>query len=183
MTFAREVLPAGRQTARPQGRRTGPSSLLQHLGTTVGNRSLARLIAAQKLARAPQKTRERTSADLEELAKRPDRAHRSWKRLGVGERVQVYARMQRRYGKDFAESFRKYAEAGKPDYDARDCEMPVCMPEQYLKQGYKVAERAEHNIWLVHPSGRLRYLFGGHATTRAPEDEKVEPPPEEPPIE
>ena len=184
MTFAREVLPAERQAAsgrhRPPGRPAGTSSAVQQLGTIVGNRSLSRLIA---VARRPQKSRETTTADLEELAKRPDRAHRSWKRLSVGERIQVYARMQQRYGKAFAESFRKYAEAGKPDYDARDCELPVCTPEQYLKQGYKIAERAEHNIWLVHPSGRLRYLFGGHTPTKAPEPEDVEPPPEEPPIE
>ena len=187
MTIAREVLPAERHAPsgrdRAPARPAGPPSLAQQLGSTVGNRSLARLIAAQTLARAPKTSGERTLADLEELAKRPDRAHRSWKRLGAGERIHVYARMQRRYGKDFAESFRKYAEAGKPDYDARDCEMPVCMPEQYLKLGYKVAERAEHNIWLVHPSGRLRYLFGGHPTTKPPEPEDVEPPPEEPPIE
>jgi hypothetical protein len=173
MSFAREVRPAERQAAsgrdRPPGRPAGPSSLAQQLATTVGNRSLARLI------------RERTSTDLEELAKWPNRAHRSWKRLGGLERIQVYERMRRRYGKAFAESFRKYAGAGKPDYDARDCEMPVCMPEQYVKQGYKVVERAEHNIWLVHPSGRSRYLFGGHAPTKAPEPEEVEPPIEEPP--
>jgi hypothetical protein len=186
MTFEREVLPAERQATsgrhRPPERPAGPSSVVQQLGTIVGNRSLARLVA---VARRPQKAREPTTADLEELAKRPDRAHRSWKRLGLGERIQVYSRMQQRYGKDFAESFRKYAEAGKPDYDARDCELGVCTPEQYLKQGYKVAERADHNIWLVHPSGRLRYLFGGHAPSKPPEDGKVvePPPPEEPPIE
>ena len=136
MTFAREVLPAEREATsgrhRPPERPAGPSSVVQQLGTIVGNRSLARLVA---LARRPQKAREPTTADLEELAKRPDRAHRSWKRLGLGERIQVYSRMQQRYGKDFAESFRKYAEAGKPDYDARDCELGFCTPEQYLKQG------------------------------------------------
>jgi hypothetical protein len=99
----------------------------------------------------------------------------------VLERGAVLERMRRRYGKDFADLFRKYAEAGKPDFDSRDCEMPVCKPEQYLKQGYKVAERAEHQIWLVHPSGRSRYLFGGHPTNKPPEDEV--PPEEEPPIE
>ena len=95
MTFAREVLPAERQAAsgrhRPPGRPAGTSSAVQQLGTIVGNRSLSRLIA---VARRPQKSRETTTADLEELAKRPDRAHRSWKRLSVGERIQVYARMQ-----------------------------------------------------------------------------------------
>jgi len=184
MTFAREVLPAERQATsgrhRP-GRPAGPSSAVKELGTIVGNRSLARLVA---VARRPQKSHEPTTADLEELAKRPDQAHRRWRHLSVGERIQVYARMQKRYGKDFAESFRKYAETGKPDYDARGCEMPVCMPDQYLKQGYRIAERAEHNIWLVHPSGRLRYLFGGHAPATPPAVEEVEPPPiEEPPIE
>src|ERR1700710_692708 len=104
MTFAREVLPAGRQAAsgraRPQARPAGSPSLVQHLGTTVGNRSLARLIAAQKLARAPQKPRETTTGDLEQWAKWPRRAHQHWKRLGVLERIAVYERMKRRYGKD-----------------------------------------------------------------------------------
>ena len=186
MTFARDALPARRQAAsgrtRAPGRPAGPSSLVQQLGSTVGNRGLARLIATERLARRPQKSRETTSADLEEWAKWPRRAHEQWKRLGVLERGAVLERMRRRYGKDFADLFRKYAEAGKHDFDSRGCEMPVCKPEQYLKQGYKIAERAEYQIELVHPSGRSRYLFGGHPTTK-PVEEDVEPPPEEPPIE
>ena len=43
----------------------------------------------------------------------------------------MYERMRRRYGKDFAEQFRKYAEFGKADLDSRGCE--GCMPEPYLK--------------------------------------------------
>jgi hypothetical protein len=187
MTFARDVLPAGRQAAsdraRPRARPAGPAALVQHLGATVGNRSLAGLIATERLARKPQKRRDPTSANLEEWAKWPQEAHQRWKRLGTLERIAVVERMRRRYGKDFAEAFRKYAEAGKADFDSRGCEMPVCMPEQYLKQGYKVADRAEHQIWLVHPSGRWRYLFGGHASSKPPEDEVPpdEEPPEEPP--
>jgi hypothetical protein len=185
MTFARDVPFAGRQAAtdrhRPPARPAGSASLVQHLGTTVGNRSLARLIATGKLARQPQKRRDVTPAQLEEWAKWPQRAHQQWKRLGVLERGAVIERMRRRYGKDFAEQFRKYAQAGKADLDSRGCEMPVCMPEQHLKQGYKVAERAQYMIDLVHPSGRYRYLFGGHATSKPPEDEI--PPEEEEPIE
>lgn len=188
MTFAREALPAERKAAsgreRRPGRPAGPSSAVQELGTIVGNRSLARLIASQRVARRPQKKpRETTTTDLEEWAKWPQQAHERWKRLGVLERGAVLERMRRRYGKDFADLFRKYAEAGKPDYDSRGCEMPVCKPEQYLKQGYKIAERAEYQIELVHPSGRSRYLFGGHPTTKPPEHKDVEPPIEEPPIE
>jgi hypothetical protein len=189
MTFTRDVL-ARRQAAsdrdRPPAGPAGPASLVQHLGTTVGNRSLARLIASEKLARRPQKRRDPTTADLEEWARWPHRTHQHWKRLGTLERIAVLERMRRRYGKDFADLFRRHAEAGKPDLDARSCEMPVCMPDQYLKQGYKVADRAQYQIWLVHPSGRWRYLFGGHPTNKPSEDEDpsdVEPPIEEPPIE
>jgi hypothetical protein len=187
MTFAREVLPAERRATSGRDRRPGrpaaPSSVVRQLGTMVGNRSLARLIATQRVGRRPRKARETTTGDLEEWAKWPQQAHKQWKRLGVLERGAVLERMRRRYGKDFADLFRKYAEAGKPDFDSRGCEMPVCKPEQYLKQGYKIAERAEYQIELVHPSGRSRYLFGGHPTTKPPEDKDVEPPPEEPPIE
>jgi hypothetical protein len=102
-------------------------------------------------------------------APRHARAHR---------RVRAHATALR---KDFADSFRKYAGAGKADLDSRGCEMPVCMPDQYLKQGYKVAARASYQIWLVHPSGRWRYLFGGHPTSKPPEDEV--PSDDEPPIE
>jgi hypothetical protein len=185
MTFARDVRVAGRQTTsdrdRLPARPPGPASLVQQLGASVGNRSLARLIATAKLARQPQKRRDPTTADLEEWAKWPNQAHQQWKRLGTWERIAVFERMRRRYGKDFAEQFRKYAEAGKADLDSRGCEMPVCMPDPYLKQGYKVAERASYQIDLVHPSGRRRYLFGGHSTSKPPEDEV--PPDDEPPIE
>jgi len=185
MTFARDVLLAGRKAAPDRDRRpagpVGPVSLVQHLGTTVGNRSLARLIATERLARRPKKRRDPTTADLEEWAQWPNEAHRQWKRLGTWERIAVYERMKRRYGKDFADQFRKYAGAGKADLDSRTCQMPVCMPEPFLKQGYKVASRASYQIWLVHPSGRWRYLFGGHPTNKPPEVE--EPPDEEPPIE
>ena len=186
MTFARDAL-AGRQAAPDRDRRparpAGLAAFVQDLGKTVGNRSLARLVATGKLARRPQKHRDATIAELEKWAKLPHEAHQRWKRLGTLERIGVYEHMHRRYGKDFAESFRKYADAGKADLDSRACEMPVCMPEQYLKQGYKVAERASYQIWLVHPSGRSRYLWGGHPTNKPPEDDDVEPPIEEPPIE
>jgi hypothetical protein len=186
MTFARDVLLARRQApsnrGRPPARLAGPAALVQHLGTIVGNRTLTRLIATEKLARKPQKRRDRTAADLEEMAKWPQRAHERWKRLGTLEKIAVVERMRRRYGKDFADSFRKHAEAGKADFDSRGCEMPVCMPDQYLKHGYKVAQRSSYQIWLVHPSGRWRYLFGD-PTTKPKEDEEVEPPIEEPPEE
>jgi len=87
MTFARDVLLAGRKAACDRDRRparpAGPVSLVQHLGTTVGNRSLARLIATERLARRPQKRRDPTTADLEEWAKWPNQAHEHWKRLGT----------------------------------------------------------------------------------------------------
>jgi hypothetical protein len=184
MTFARDAPPAGRQAAadrrRPPARTAGPAALVEHLGTAVGNRSLARLIAAGRLARRPRKRRDPTTADLEEWAKWPHEAHERWKRLGTLQRIAVLERMRRRYGKDFADLFRRHAETGKVDLDWRGCEMPACMPDQYLKQGYKVADRAQYQIWLVHPSGRQRYLFGGHPTAKPPD---VEPPIEEPPIE
>ena len=44
-----------------------------------------------------------------------------------------------------------------------------------------MADRAQYQIWLVHPSGRWRYLFGGHPKSKPPEDEV--PPEEEPPVE
>jgi hypothetical protein len=189
MTFARDVRLAGRQAASDRGRSparpAGPASLVEHLGTAVGNRSLARLIAAGKLARRPRKRRDPTTADLEEWAKWPNQAHEHWKRLGALERIAVLERMRRRYGKDFADLFRRHADTGKADLDARGCEMPVCMPDQYLKQGYKVADRSQYQIWLVHPSGRWRYLFGGHPTNKPSEPEvppDVEPPIEEPPV-
>ena len=184
MTFARDVPLAGRKAASDRDRRpagpVGPVSRREQLGTTVGNRSLARLIATGRLARRPKKRRDPTNADLDEWAQWPNEAHRQWKRLGTWERIAVYERMKRRYGKDFADQFRKYAGAGKADLDSRTCQMPLCMPEPFLKQGYKVASRASYQIWLVHPSGRWRYLFG-HPTSKAPEDEG--PPDEEPPIE
>jgi hypothetical protein len=186
MTFARDAVsarrPAASGRARAPGRPAEPSTLVQQLGSTVGNRDLARLIATGTLARRPQRSRGTTSRDLEEWATWPRRAHEQWKRLGVLERGAVLERMRRRYGRDFADQFRKYAQAGKHDFDSRGCEMPVCTPEQYLKQGYKIAERAQYQIELVHPSGRSRYLFGGHPTAK-PADQDVEPPPEEPPIE
>jgi hypothetical protein len=47
---------------------------------------------------------------------------------------------------------------------------------------------SQYQIWLVHPSGRQRYLFGGHSSPPLPEPEEppeppeVEPPEEVPPI-
>jgi hypothetical protein len=184
VTFARDAVPAGRRAApdrgRPPARPAGRAALVGQLGTAVGNRSLARLIEGRQLARRPRKPRAPTTADLEEWAKWPHEAHQNWKRLGTLERIAVLERMRRRYGKDFADVFRRHAEAGKADLDSRGCQMPVCMPDQYLKQGYKVADRAQYQIWLVHPSGRWRYLFGGQPANK-PAD--VEPPIEEEPIE
>jgi hypothetical protein len=57
--------------------------------------------------------------------------------------------------------------------------MPVCTPEYYLQRGYKVAARADYQIWLVHPSGRQRYLFGGHSSTRPPDTDALPPEPVE----
>ena len=139
MTFARDVRVAGRQTTsdrdRPPARPPGPASLVQELGASVGNRSLARLIATANLARQPRKRRDPTTADIEKWAKWPNEAHQQWKRLGVWERASVFESMRRRYGKDFAEQFRKYAETGKADLDTRVCEMPVCMPEPFPEAG------------------------------------------------
>ena len=62
MTFAREVLPAERQAAsgrhRPPARPAGTSSAVQQLGTIVGNRSLARLIAARRSPAAAEDPRD-----------------------------------------------------------------------------------------------------------------------------
>lgn len=187
MAFAREAPPAGRQATsgqgRPRARPATPALLLGHLGTAVGNRSLARLIATQKVARRPRTRRDPTTAELEEWARWPNQGHEHWKRLGTLERIALLERMRRRYGKDFADLFRRHAETGKADLDWRGCEMPTCTPEQYLKQGFKVAQRAQYQIWLVHPSGRQRYLFGGHAPSKPAEDQipPGDPPPDEPP--
>jgi hypothetical protein len=66
MTFARDVPVRGRQAAADRDRRparpAGPAALVQQLGTTVGNRSLARLIATRKLARYHPRARARAPA-------------------------------------------------------------------------------------------------------------------------
>jgi hypothetical protein len=149
------------------------------LSAGLGNRTLARIVTAGNLraapnvglARKPKTTPQRlalTPAQLEELAQWPDRAHPRWKQLGTLEQGAVLERMRRRYGQAFADEFRGHAQNGTADLDARAFPTDLRSPDSFIQLGFRIAERASYQVWLVHPTGRWRYLYGAIPITAHP---------------
>jgi hypothetical protein len=80
--------------------------------------------------------------------------------------------MRRRYGEPFAAEFRRHADGGTADFDAQGWHADLRSPDYFIQLGYRVAARASYQVWLVHPTGRWRYVWSGvPMTTHPPCDE------------
>jgi len=145
---------------------------------------------------------------LGELAQFPGKAHQAWKKLSSADRSALLAKMEKRYGKAFAQQFREAAEKGKSDAVLKTFSTSPSSKFQnitakqlealgYRKAGDEVTGTGglEIEVW-VHPSGKTARLItsdnraggsGGEnpATTDAPSSSrdpgKVDPTVEPPP--
>jgi hypothetical protein len=131
----------------------------------------------------------RQLAGIIELARLPHRAHRRWQSLNSGERGAVLWEMARRYGPDFAQQFRRYADAGRFDnvvnitnfcrVNEEGVRIPLTARRgrpateegyQFAGTGLEVGLLYNYELW-VHPSG-MRIEF--HPRAREEESEPEE---------
>jgi hypothetical protein len=119
----------------------------------------------------PRPRRERTDAELDELAKWPDKAHEVWKSLSDNEQQAVMDHMTTRYGLVFAEQFLDFTKSGaRHDWSTYGGPFPEYTKEWFEKRGYKLVQQDSFNQWWAHPSGHgMVGQFGELGAKRAAE--------------
>lgn len=119
----------------------------------------------------PRPLRERSRAELGELAKWPDRAHRAWKKLSFTDQLAVTMQMSAVYGDNFANKFVEFTKSGaRIEHSHFGDPFPEYTPDWFAKRGYKLVQKDSVNQWWAHPSGHLMYgKFGAAGTKRAAE--------------
>jgi hypothetical protein len=76
--------------------------------------------------------------------------------------------MARRYGRTFADEFLAHARNGTADLDAQAWDADLRSVDFFIQRGYRIAQQASYQWWLVHPAGRWRYVYSGVPITSHP---------------
>ena len=123
---------------------------------------------------------------LGKLAQFPGEAHQAWKKLSSADRSAVLEKMERRYGKAFAQQFRETAEKGKSDVVTKtfstspSSNFQTMTAKQLEALGYRKAGDEvtgtgglDIDVW-VHPSGKTARLITSEAASGAKTDRATE---------
>jgi hypothetical protein len=103
----------------------------------------------------PQPRRERTDAELKELAEWPGNAHQVWKSLSDTEHVALLVHMANRYGADFAKEFLKFTKSGAVIETVTYGPVPEYTPAWFKARGYQLIQQDSVQQWWTHPNGRV----------------------------
>jgi len=183
--------PSGADPGGTSASPSGPSLLDDPMSKTMaqmqlggGGQKSAGPASGAKYA-GPPKSHQREQW-LGELARFPGEAHQAWKKLSSADRSAVLAKMEKRYGKAFAQQFREAAEKGKSQVDLSTystspaSKFPTMTAKQLEALGYRKAgdevtgtSGLDIEVW-VNPSGRTARLItsepaSGNKTDRATE--------------
>ena len=155
---------------------SGPSLLDDPMSKTMaqmqlrgGGQKSAGPASGVKYAGPPKSNKDEQK--LEELARFPGEAHQAWKKLSSADHSAVQAKMEKRYGKAFAQQFREAADKGKSDVvlntfsTSPSSHFQTITAKQLEALGYRKAGDEvtgtgglDVEVW-VHPSGKTARLI------------------------